>query len=228
MCGRGGVWTPCPPLDPCIDPYTFLYCVSGNAFCKFIMFIPHFIVISATATKVMLAADRYRMVIQSKTIQVKKAVIIVGLIWAYSFCLASPHFYEYNVYSTSNETTNQTQIHVRVACGSEGIVANFEAIYAGIVFLMSYCIPVVLFVAFYARIWYFIWKHNRAFQKAWSRQPETARGSLPDRMSAKHVKVLKMLMSVTGAFIVLWMPYFILFVIKVNLLYNNNGFFLLV
>ena len=191
--------------------------------CKLVMFIPLFTVMSAISTMIAIAADRYRVMIYRRTLYRWETVIIVCIIWLISFCISSPQLYEYNIYQKTKGTTNQTQI----SCGSEGIVEGFETIYASVVFLLAYCLPLIILTVCYIRISFLVWKHARRFQLNQTRLQDSTSarnnggGQLEKMVSARQVKVLKMLISITVAFVLLWTPFFILFAIQVSIHCNK-------
>ena len=195
-------------------------CFPGNVVCKLVMFVPKFIIMSAVFTILTVAADRYRVMIHRKTLDRRGALIVVCVIWIVAACFSSPQFYEYNVYEIAHEAEGNDTI---IACGSEGIVEHFETVYASI-FLLTYFIAVLLLNFWYGRISYFIWKHARRFQSAQAHDESPAEGDhentvsfgrLEEMISKRKIRVLKMLISLTGTFVILWTPYFVLFALKV-------------
>ena len=189
------------------------------------MFIPKFIIMSAISTIVAIAADRYRVMIYQKHLFRRGALISVGIIWLTAACFSAPQVYEYNAYEITDLEHNQTL----VACGSEGIVEHFETIYAS-VFLLAYLVSFLMMAVFYSRISYVVWKHAMRFRSAQQEFPDetdiTNNGCrrLEKRISARKLKVLKMLVSVTVTFVALWTPYFILFAMQVS---KTNIFFVI-
>lgn len=181
------------------------------------MFIPLFTVSSAICTIVAIAGDRYRVMVHRRTLYRWETLVIVCLIWLLSFCISAPQLYEYNVYYRKNENTNTIQ----KACGSEGIVKHFETIYAIIVFVLAYCIPLIILAMCYIKISALVWKHGKRFRSTVSQPPNNnslnniSNSQLQVMISARKIKVFRMLISITIAFIVLWTPYFILFAIQV-------------
>ena len=184
------------------------------------MFVPKFIIMSAVFTMLTVAADRYRVMIQRKSLDRRGALIVVCVIWIGAACFSAPQFYEYNVYEVENEAATNVTV---TACGSEGIIEHFETVYAS-VFLLTYFVSVLLINFWYGRIAYFIWDHARSFQSAQAQgeQPDVgdpefnASYRLGEMINKRKIRVFKMLVSLTGAFVVLWTPYFVLFALKVR------------
>ena len=179
------------------------------------MFLPLFIVTSAIFTIIAIAADRYRVMIYRQTPQRRETLITVAIVWVISLCVSAPQFYEYSIYTNVNPVTNRTQTH----CGSYEIEEDFKVGYASTVFVLSYCVPLVILVICYIRIGLLVWRHAKRFRE--SRPPSSNNNCgqpgthLEDVITARSVKVLKMLVSITVAFVLLWTPYFILFAIQV-------------
>ena len=79
-----------------------------------------------------------------------------------------------------------------------------------------------MMTVFYSRIAYVIWKHARRFRSAPQEFPDETDVAnygcrrLEKRISARKIKVLKLLFSVTVSFVALWTPYFILFAMQVS------------
>ena len=191
---------------------------SGMAVCKIIMFFPTFIIMSTIFTIVATATDRYRVMIRHQTLSKRGAFIIVGIIWVVSAAISAPQIYEYNVYKSVDDDTNMTL----TACGSEGIVEQFETIYASCLMVVYYVSSLMLTIC-YGRIAFVVWKNAKRFQVTQTEQLNSTSvtfnsGSrLGKKISARKIKVFKMLASVTLTFIFLWTPYFVLFSVQVNI-----------
>ena len=183
------------------------------------MFIPLFTVTSSICTIICIAGDRYRVMIYRQTLYRSESLVIVCLIWLLAFSVSAPQLYEYNVYYKTNEVTKTVQ----KSCGSEGIVEHFETTYAAIVFVLVYCLPVIILAVCYVRISALVWKNARRFRSTLSELPNNDptnsnnSSQLESMISARKIKVLQMLISITIAFVVLWTPYFILFAIQVRI-----------
>ena len=194
--------------------------ISENAACKLVQFIPLFIVMAAIFTIVVIAVDRFRVMLYRKTLYRWKSLVVVGLIWLVSCGISAPQLYEYSVYYKTNEETNRTQ----KVCGSEGLAEHFETVYAAAVFVLAYCVPLLILLICYTQISVLVWKHGKRFRSTDSEilnnDAATIRnsGQLETRISKRKVKVLKMLIAIAVSFIVLWTPYFILFAVQVMFL----------
>lgn len=194
--------------------YVTVLCVSGNAVCKIVMCIPLFTIMSAIFTVVAMAIDRYRSIVLRKQIYRRGAFVLTFIIWIASFLFTAPQLYEYNVYVDSKENFT--------ACGSEGIVEHFETIYASIAFCCGYIIPLLIIFVCYAQVLVCVWKHGKIFRPQTSARRLTS-NRLSNMISARMLRVLKMLISITTSFVLLWTPYFLLFVLTVTTLQNNKG-----
>ena len=185
------------------------------------MFIPLLTVTSSICTIICIAGDRYRVMIYRQTLYRWESMVIVCLIWLVAFCVSAPQLYEYNIYYKTNQATNSVQI----SCGSEGIVEQFETIYAAIVFVLLYCLPVFILAFCYIRISALVWKNAKRIRSTIAELPynnPTNTTQLESMISARKIKVLQMLISITAAFVVLWTPYFILFAIQVCITESNS------
>ena len=188
------------------------------------MFIPLFTVTSAIYTIIAIAADRYRVMIYRRMLLLKETLVVVAIVWVLSICVSAPQLYEYSVYSEVNEVINITQTH----CGSWGIVENFEVIYASIVFVLSYSVPLLVLVFCYTSIAILVLKHAKRFQSNSSActnnniRNSSSGSQLETVITTRKVKVLKMLISITIAFVVLWTPCFILFALQVSSLHVTH------
>ena len=193
--------------------------ISENATCKFVQFIPLFIVMAAISTIVTIAGDRYRVMIKRKSLQRWEPLVMVGIVWLISCFISSPQLYEYRVYYKRNEETNQTQ----KVCGSEGIAEHFETVYASFVFVLAYCVPLLILLFCYVKITLLVLKHGKHFRHTDAETQSNANEAvtiqnsdqLETRISKRKEKVLKMLIAIAASFIVLWTPYFILFAVQV-------------
>ena len=179
-----------------------------------------FVVVAAITTIVVIAGDRFRVMVRRKTLHRWEAPLVVGIVWLVACVISAPQLYEYRVYYKTNAETNQTQ----KVCGSEGIVEHFETVYAAIVFVLAYCIPLLVLLVCYVRISLLVWKHGKRFMhsdaevqsnEAATIQHHQNSDQLETQLSKRKKKVLKMLIAIAVSFIVLWTPYFILFAIKV-------------
>ena len=194
------------------------------------MFVPKFIIMSAVFTILAVAADRYRVMMSRKRLGRRGALIVVCMIWLAAVCYSAPQFYEYNIYEIADEpAANETL----TACGSDGIVDHFETVYASVL-LVTYFISFLLLNIWYGRISYYVWQHARRFQSAQAQSENPTEGAveyaisggrLEEMISKRKIRVLKMLISVTAAFVLLWTPYFVLFAIKVMVKDKTYGCF---
>lgn len=186
--------------------------------CKLVMMIPLVSIMAAILTMVAMAIDRYRAIVTHKTIYRSGALKTIVIIWILSFIVSSPQIYEYNVYRF---TEFEDGVNVTfTSCGSEGIAENFEKIYASLVLILAYCIPLAVLIISYFRIMAYVWKNSRRFRntaiQTVSTVDRSGSGFNPQRrvnaaVSERSYKVLKMLIFITASFTILWTPYFIIF-----------------
>ena len=189
------------------------------------MFIPLLTVTSSICTIICIAGDRYRVMIYRQTLHRWESIVVVCLIWLVAFCVSAPQLYEYNIYYKTNEATNSVQL----SCGSERIVEQFETIYAIVVFVLLYCLPLLILAFCYIRISALVWKNAKRIRSTVAAELPTNNPTnsnhirqLESMISARKIKVLQMLISITVAFVVLWTPYFILFAIQVRITESNS------
>ena len=169
---------------------------------------------ASISTMVAIAADRYRVMVRRQALARYETLIIICVTWLVAFCISAPQLYEYNIYHIHNNETNLTQM----TCGSEGIVEHFETVYAATVFILAYCVPFLVLVICYVKVLALIQRHTNRFRLSRnSSNITTTKNSVPidSVLSARKVRVLKMLVAITVAFGALWTPYFILFAIQV-------------
>lgn len=146
---------------------------------------------------VAIAIDRAREIIQGFKLTVRAAIQAISCIWIWSLAVSSPQLYEYSVYDKIEEEYNIT------SCGSHDIVENFETVYAAVVIVISYAIPLVLITISYARTIIFVWKAGNTLAASQS------------QVLKKRMKIVRLLIVITVVFAFLWSPYFVLFGIEV-------------
>ncbi|XP_072044761.1 QRFP-like peptide receptor [Amphiura filiformis] len=202
----------------------------GNPGCKLVMFLPNFCIAASILTMIAIAHDRRVAVINSKPQFSTSHEIIAanGAIWILSLILAAPALYEYSVYekeyyasgsgeikdeSGSNEiidfgsgfNPNDTYL----ACGSHGIAEDFEKVYATILFVLAYLLPLLIISGNYLLIWLFI---RRKAKEISANLENGVSGGGGGAISKGKSKILKMLLMVVFVFAVAWAPYFAIFV----------------
>ena len=195
--------------------FLFLYFVSDNFVCKMTMFLPLLSVMGAIFTMVAMAVDRYRVIVVQKQLYRRGAITAIIAIWITSVFVSAPQLYEYNVYY---HTEGDNQNNTYKSCGSEGIVENFETIYASLVFIFAFSVPFIILLVCYTKTLLYVWKHTRRFRR--TRIQMSQNSSDVDRrndkmLTPRMVKLVKMLVWITATFVVLWTPYFIIFAMTV-------------
>lgn len=154
---------------------------------------------------VAIAIDRTREIIYGKKLTLQEARKIIFGIWLWSIATSSPQIYEYSAYVKYDEEYNIT------SCGSHDIVENFETIYASVVIVISYVIPLVLITINYARIIIFVWKAGNTL------------AAIESQVLKKRMRIVRLLITVTVVFVLLWSPYFVLFGMEVLLSIVKNS-----
>lgn len=174
------------------------YYFPGDPVCKMIMFIPLVTISSSISTMVAIALDRFREIVQTHKLSQKKAIHVISGIWIWSITISAPQLYEYSVYVKYEKEYNIT------SCGSHDIVEHFETIYATIIIILLYAIPLIIIAICYSRTMMFVWKAGKTI------------AGMESQIFQKRVKIVKVLILITVVFAVLWSPYFILFGIEVS------------
>lgn len=154
---------------------------------------------------VAISFDRLFAITQQKLMRFRVTACVIALIWVISLATSAPQLYEYSVSVKVEEYDNDTH----VSCGSHDIPENFETVYASIVLVVSYILPLILIAANYGRLVVFLYKKSNP-------STGTRVGQGGNQVMRSTVKVLKLLICLTVIFIILWMPYFILFTIEVR------------
>lgn len=170
------------------------------------MFIPMVSVTVSILTMVILSVDRYRLIVRQDHLHHRHHRIAILIIWVLGIALASPTIYEYNLYEKVDEEYTNTTI---IACGSKGIVENFEMCYSIIILVMSYGIPLLIIAGCYSRVLVHVWKNTMKVNG-----PEQNSGG--GQLMKIRVKIMKMLFTMTLVFALLWAPFFVLFTMEVN------------
>jgi len=163
-----------------------------------IMFIPLVTISSSISTMVAIALDRFREIVQAHKLSQENAIYVISGIWIWSIAISAPQLYEYSAYVKYEEEYNIT------SCGSYDIVEHFETIYATIIIILSYAIPLIAITICYIRTMMFVWKAGKTI------------AGIESQIFKKRVKIVKLLILITVVFAVLWSPYFIVFGIEVS------------
>lgn len=169
-----------------------------------------FTIMSSISTMTAMALDKYRTIVHQKVLSFHHLYAIIGVIWCISLATSAPQIYEYSVYTKHIEGINTTLI----ACGSHGIVDDFELAYSIVILIIAYIAPLGIIVVSYCILLFYIWKQSKLIDNSMRRPGETRgeRGLL----SKKKRKVLGMIITMTCVFAVLWAPYFVTFTIEVS------------
>lgn len=170
---------------------------TGDPVCKLIMFIPLLTISSSISTMVAIAVDRFREIIRNRKLLPKQALYIITVLWIWSVTVSSPQLYEYSVYRKYEDKYNIT------SCGSHDIIEHFETVYAAIVIVLSYVVPLILVTISYVKIMIFVWKAGK-----------TVAGK-ESQVLQKRMKIVRLLITITVVFALFWSPYFVLFGIEV-------------
>ncbi|XP_071825451.1 tachykinin-like peptides receptor 86C isoform X2 [Apostichopus japonicus] len=196
----------------------------GDIGCKLVMFLPNFCVAVTIFTLCVIAYDRRIAINNMATATERKGpgvLIITSSIWILGFVVSAPTFYEYSVYtktvvtgaesgSSSEEVDIEMNSTVNVtshrACGSHDIVESFEKVYATLLTLFIYILPLIFILCNYILIFRYIWKREMELNKTRNESRQNKRV-----MSSNTSRVLKMLIAVIAIFTIAWAPYFFLF-----------------
>jgi hypothetical protein len=169
----------------------------------------------AIFTIVAIAIDRYRVIVTQKQLYRQGALTAIIVIWIGSVFVSAPQIYEYNVYNDRSEYNSNITYK---SCGSEGIVEHFETIYASLVFVFAFLVPLFILVVCYTQIMLYVWRHGRRFRATCMRSS----GNRPNEerrankmLTTRMVRLVKMLIWITVTFVALWTPYFIIFAMTV-------------
>ncbi|CAC5396660.1 NPFFR2 [Mytilus coruscus] len=145
---------------------------------------------------VAIAVDRFREIIKNRKLLPKQALYIITLLWIWSVTVSSPQLYEYSVYQKYEDKYNIT------SCGSHDIIEHFETVYAAIVIVLSYAVPLILITISYVKIMIFVWKAGK-----------TVAGK-ESQVLKRRMKIVRLLITITVVFALFWSPYFVLFGIE--------------
>ncbi|XP_076456364.1 QRFP-like peptide receptor [Babylonia areolata] len=185
-----GVTMPLILLDANIPEFT-----KNEWECKLKMALPLFNIYSSVCTMVIMSFDRVRVIIHSISTSRKQAAILLVVTWVLSLGLTAPQFYEYRLVEKWEEEENETEL----ACSSAGRDPRFIRTYATLVLVLAYLLPLVLLTNNYVRVVVFVAKHA---------------GSTRGQVSRAKLRVLRTIVTVTVVFVLLWLPYFVLFSIE--------------
>ena len=144
---------------------------------------------------VAIALDRFREIVKQQKLMTKNVVYIISGIWIWSVMVSAPQLYEYSIYERYEHGQNVT------SCGSHDIVEHFETIYAIVIIVISYTLPLILITVSYAGILAYIWK--------------TVDGRVSEHLQIK-MKIVRVVVIITVVFILLWSPYFVMFGMEVS------------
>ena len=183
-------------------------CLTGDIGCKLIMSVPLLTITCSISTMVVMSFDRHISIVYQRNLSQVQAVLMVGMVWVISMAMTGPQIYEYSTYVKFEEQENETEI----ACGSHGIPENFELIYASCVVALCYFLPLTLIIINYVRVVTFLKKVTRE---------SSISQSVTSVVSKATVNVLRMLITVTAVFALLWLPFFILFTMEVSYKYSS-------
>ncbi|XP_064598788.1 neuropeptide FF receptor 2-like [Liolophura sinensis] len=175
----------------------------GDVGCKLIQFVPQFSIMCSISTMVAISFDRLFAITEQKYMRLRVTAVLIALIWVIALATSAPQLYEYSVSLEVEEYDNDTH----VSCGSHDIPENFETVYACIVLVVSYVLPLMLIAGNYGRLVVFLYKRSVV-------TTGTRLGQGGNHVMRSKIKVLKLLICLTVIFIILWMPYFVLFTIE--------------
>ena len=148
----------------------------------------------------------------------KRALKIIGVIWALSALVATPTFIDYSIHPepmTSQYVNNTTAVTSRILCKPKSDV--FDKMNGFFILCSSYMIPQALIFSRYYRLITFI-----------KRQAHQTTGGLTSSfVSHNRKRIIKMLVIIAVLFSFAWLPYFVLLVGDVSsLLMLFSSFFI--
>ena len=91
--------------------------------------------------------------------------------------------------------------HCKLSCLSSGRDATFKRTYAALVLILAYLLPVVFLTKNYIHVIVYVVKNA---------------GHVEGQVSRAKVRVLRTIIVITVVFIVLWLPFFVLFTVEVS------------
>nr|AKQ63069.1 orphan G-protein coupled receptor 63 [Platynereis dumerilii] len=172
----------------------------GDGACKLMMFLPMMSIMTSIYTMAAISFDRYFSIVRNKHISKTGMIAVLLKIWIISGAFASPTIYEYSV-KVEIEEDNTTE----TSCGSHGIPENFEKIYATVIVILAYVLPLLMITVNYTQVALFLWK---AAKRVGDQQ--NSAGAVK-----KHkIRITKMLALISAIFALCWAPFFVLFTIE--------------
>ncbi|PSN46292.1 hypothetical protein C0J52_12850 [Blattella germanica] len=207
---------------------TTVYYLSSKYLCSVIAVLSHLkylclsmfaMIMCAHATSaytiVAIAIDRYIAVVHAlryrELMSTRNSRIMVGLVWIFSICVSSPVFY-WNQWNTSS------------SCDESSV---FPVEYLPVVTMLSHCIIMGIVGGFHRRIHHeAIASDERKRSRVYGVTPLPSRES---RIGLKfHSKSAKVLLLVTGCYIICWTPITVIFFFRgyasvtpiIDVLYN--------
>ena len=150
------------------------------------------------------------------TIYRKRALAIVGGIWTLAALVATPTFVDYAVYLVpvtsdghGGHDGNTSEMTSQLSCMPKSHV--FDSVNAVIILCASYVIPQAIIFSRYYRLVAFI-----------VRQGAQSGGVLTSSfVSSNRKRIVKMLIIIAVLFSIAWLPYFVLLVEAVSVLYSS-------
>ncbi|KAI0240919.1 Neuropeptide FF receptor 1 [Lamellibrachia satsuma] len=173
--------------------------------CKLDNCLPVLSITCSIYIMVALAEERYRAIVLGPmhAIYRKRALKIIGGIWALSALVATPTFVDYSIHPepmTSQDVNNTTAVTSRILCKPKSDV--FDKMNGFFILCSSYMIPQALIFSRYYRLITFIAQQGH----------QTTGGLSSSFVSHNRTRIIKMLIIIAVLFSFAWLPYFVLLV----------------
>ncbi|KAL8561512.1 hypothetical protein ACOMHN_057206 [Nucella lapillus] len=163
--------------------------------CKLKMALPLFNIYCSICTMVLMSFDRMWIIVKGKSMSQRKAAISLLVTWTLSLLLTAPQFYEYRLVEKWEEEENEMELD----CSSFGRNSKFIQTYAALVLILAYLLPLALMTRNYIYVIVYIVKHA---------------GQVRGQVSRAKLHVLRTVVTITATFLILWLPFFVLFTIE--------------
>nr|KAG5701117.1 hypothetical protein BaRGS_002593 [Batillaria attramentaria] len=183
----GGITLPLIMIDAILPEFT-----KNAVACKIKMSMPLFNIMTSISTMVVISFERMRVIVRKRQASLRQAIVAVVITWVFSLVITAPQLYEYRIVEKWEEDENETEI----TCSSTGVDPTFIKAYASIVLVLAYLLPMALVIKNYTHVIIIV---KQASQR-------------PGAISNNKLRVLGVLIALTVVFVLLWLPYFVLFV----------------
>ena len=209
-----------------------MYFSAAEFLCKIVNAMPVVCITTSIYTMVAMSVERYRRVVlcSIRVLHWRQAFMVTGFVWLLAVAVAMPTAVAFVVKPDSANGT-------KAVCESK-MTATYNLINSQIVLWMCYALPQGAFYANYGRLVAFLWRRSRRQGRvapatqmsvdakkdalenvravAASFNASDGANFLPESVTKKNWKVVKMLLLLVLLFLVSWCPYFTLQTIAVS------------